>query len=361
MCETLDSRSGRGRIENSLAAWILVALVASTPGNADEPLVVCATTPDLGSLTREVGGDSVTVVELTKGPQDPHYVEARPSLIKQLSKADLFIQTGLELESGWSPVLLRSARNANVLPGAPGFVDASSVIAPLDVPTTPIDRSLGDVHARGNPHYLLDPLNGLKVARLIRDRLRVARPEHASQFEERYREFRSRLLLRVFGQKLLGEYNAEQIEKLLVLADRGGMRKLLAFIEAQGQRPLLGGWLAAMAPYAGRKIVADHDLWPYFSHRFGPDVVGFLEPKPGVAPSSKHLVKLIGRMQTDAVGVVLASPYFDGRHARLVASRTRARVARMAHQVGARPGTESYLRMIDYNVREFLRAVEATR
>jgi ABC-type Zn uptake system ZnuABC Zn-binding protein ZnuA len=118
------------------------------------------------SLVREVGGDRVSVTYFAKGTEDPHFVEAKPSFIKALSQCDLYVQTGMDLEIGWAPVLLQNARNGAVLPGAPGYLDASKVISPLEIPTGPTDRSMGDVHPLGNPHYLLDPLNGPKVARL---------------------------------------------------------------------------------------------------------------------------------------------------------------------------------------------------
>ena len=134
-----------------------------------EPLRVAATTPELGSLAREIGGEHVTVVVFAKGTEDAHFVEAKPSFIKELSQVDVYIQAGMDLEVGWAPVLLQNARNSKVLPGAPGYIDASTVITPLEVPTGPIDRSMGDVHPGGNPHYLTDPLNGLRVAELLRD------------------------------------------------------------------------------------------------------------------------------------------------------------------------------------------------
>ena len=138
---------------------------------AGKPLKVCATVPELGSLVREIGGNQVAVTVFAKGTENPHFVEAKPSLIKELSQADLYVQMGLELEVGWAPVLLQNASNGKVLQGARGYLDASTVINPMDIPSGTIDRSMGDVHPYGNPHYLTDPLNGLKVAALIRDKL----------------------------------------------------------------------------------------------------------------------------------------------------------------------------------------------
>ena len=145
----------------AMSAWLIVLGLTSVSAQ-QEPLRVAATVSELGSLAREMGGEHVTVVVFAKGTEDAHFVEAKPSFIKELSQADVYIQAGMDLEAGWAPVLLQNARNSKILPGAPGYIDASTVITPLDVPTGPIDRSMGDVHPAGNPHYLTDPLNGLR-------------------------------------------------------------------------------------------------------------------------------------------------------------------------------------------------------
>src|SRR5918994_716402 len=181
-----------------LAALGLMGGDVLAQGDA-RPLQVAATVPELGSLVRAIGGDQVTVTVFAKGTEDSHFVEAKPSFIKTLSQVDLFIQIGMENEAGWAPVLLQNARNSRVLPGARGFVDASAAIVPLDVPTGQVDRSLGDVHPAGNPHYLLDPVNGLKVARLIRDKLIELRPERRPSFAQRYAAFRQRLGVSLVG------------------------------------------------------------------------------------------------------------------------------------------------------------------
>jgi zinc/manganese transport system substrate-binding protein len=341
-------------------AMMLVSLLAATlvpiGGNAlaqgaAQPLRVAATVPELGSLVREISGDQVTVTVFAKGTEDAHFVEAKPSFIKTLSEADLFLQMGLELEMGWAPVLQQNARNAKVLPGARGFVDASAAIVPLDVPTGQVDRSQGDVHPAGNPHYLLDPVNGLKVARLIRDRLIELRPDKRHAFEQRYDAFRQRLGVALVGEALAQKYDPE---KLATLDDAG---KLADFLKVQGDADQLGGWLGVLRPYRGAKVVADHNLWPYFARRFGLAVVAFLEPKPGLPPTTKHLNEVIELMRAQRIRVVLANPYFDPRAAQLVAQQTGVRIVKMAHQVGARPGTDDYLQMVDYNVRQLAAAL----
>ena len=315
-----------------------------------KPIQVCATVPDLGNLALEIGGDQVKITVFAKSQEDPHFVEAKPSFIKALSQADLFLQIGMELEIGYAPVLLQNARNSRVLVGAPGYVDCSKVITPMEIPTGPVDRSMGDVHPLGNPHYMTDPVNGLRAARLIRDRLIELRPEKKSFFEERYSTLYRKIGDALAGNKLAGRYD---FEKLALLYEEG---KIEPFLKEQKVEGSLGGWLGMMLPYRESKVVADHNLWPYFARRFGILVVGFLEPKPGISPTTKHLQELIGMMKAEGVKVILASPYFDIRHAQFVSKNTGAKIVPMAHQVGSRPGTEDYLKMIDYNVRQLVTA-----
>jgi ABC-type Zn uptake system ZnuABC Zn-binding protein ZnuA len=320
-----------------------LALGAPAPA---APLQVCATVPELGVLTREAGGDEVSVVVFAKGTEDPHFVEARPSFVKDLSRADLLVVVGLDFEIGYLPVLLQNARNARVLPGAPGYLDASQAIELLDRPTAPVDRSMGDVHPYGNPHYLLDPLNGLRVARLIAGRLGELRPEKREYFQARTTDLARRLGTALVGEPLARKYDPE---KLAALAEYG---KLDDFLRQQGDEAALDGWLGAMRPYRGAKVVDDHNLWPYFARRFGIVVIGHMEPKPGITPTTKHLSELIDRMRAEQARALLAAAYYDPRHARFLATEAGVPIAAMANQAGARPGTDDYLALIDYNVHQ---------
>jgi ABC-type Zn uptake system ZnuABC Zn-binding protein ZnuA len=338
-------------MNHTIPFLVLLAVAAAIPA-ADAPLRICATVPDLGALATEVGGDRVAVTVFAKGAEDPHFIEARPSFVRALADAELFIQTGLELEIGWAPVLLKNARNDRVLPGTPGFLEAASVITPLDVPSGAVDRSLGDVHPGGNPHFFTDPVCGLKVAELIRARLAELRPAEAPVFAQRYRDFAKRMGERLFGAELAGKYDPA---KLALLVERGG---LAPFLAAQHDEGRLGGWLALLQPFAGRKVVADHAVWPYFARTFSFQVVGYLEPKPGIPPTTRHLQELIARMRDQGVGVILTTPFFEPKHARVVAEQTGARIAAMAHQVGALPGTDDYLAFIDHNVQALARAYQ---
>ena len=332
---------------------LLVTLLAVAAARvaAAAPLNVCATIPDLGALVREVGGPEVNVTVFAKPTEDPHFVEAKPSFLKALSEADLLVLNGLDLEIGWLPVLLKNARNEAVLAGGRGYLDAARSITPLDVPGGTIDRSMGDVHGQGNPHYLADPVNGLRVATAIADRLAVLRPEQKSLFTQRLQDFRRRVGAKLVGETLAAKYD---VEKLAQLQDLG---KLDTFLAAQGDAGALGGWLAAMAPYRGAPAVDDHPMWPYFAERFGLRMVGDMEPKPGIPPTTKHLEELVATMQSEHVRLILASAYYDPRHAQFVAGATGARVATMANLVGSRPGTDDYLATVDYNVRQVVEAL----
>ena len=336
---------------SAVALLVMLISLAARVAAADAPLRVVATTPELGSLVRTVGGDQVAVVVLAKATQDPHFVEAKPSYIKELNRAALYVANGMELEIGYAPVLLNGARNPGILPGSSGYLDASVVVTPLEVPVVPIDRSMGDVHPFGNPHYLLDPLMGRRVAGLIRDALSSIRPAEAQSFAGRYDDFTRRLDSALVGPTLAQKYDAE---KLATLFEYG---KLVPFLEKHGEAAALGGWLGELAPYYATKVVGDHPMWPYLARRFGLQIVAHLEPKPGVPPTTKHLQEVIETMRGTDVPLILASAYYDPRHADLVAAQTGARVVRMANQAGARPGTEEYLDMVNYNVGQIVAAL----
>ncbi len=345
--------NSRSRCLSQTIFWslcvLLLGLTAATV--TAQTLHVCVTVPELSSLAKEIGGDYVQLSTFAKATEDPHFVEAKPSFIKTLSACDLYVQVGLELEAGWAPVLLQNARNAKILLGAPGYVDASSVVMPLEVSTTPVDRSMGDVHPLGNPHYLSDPVNGLKVAALLRDKFSERQPGNAPYFAARYLSFRDRVGAALVGESLAKKY---ECEKLALLFEHG---KLNDFLQSQGEATALGGWLALMSPHFGAKVVADHNMWPYFARRFGLMVIGFLEPKPGIPPSTAHLNTLVQTMKASGVKAVLTAAYYDPRYARFIADNTGATIATMANQAGARPGTETYLNMVDYNVRQIAAAL----
>ncbi|WP_089935085.1 metal ABC transporter substrate-binding protein [Candidatus Entotheonella palauensis] len=336
-------------LASALWVWALTPVQAQSSSNGR--LNIVATVPGLGSLVREIGGDQVAVTVLAKGTEDPHFVEAKPSFVKILSRADAFVQIGMGMEIGWAPTLLQQARNRRIVPGAPGYIDASTAISPLQVASGMVDRSMGDVHPEGNPHYLLDPVQSLAVTQLIRDRLSALRPSQKADFEARYTAFYQRIGAGLVGEALAAKYD---VAKLALLADHG---QLDAFLASQGELELLGGWLGRLRAYQGTQVVVDHNQWIYFTQRFGLAVTGRMEPKPGLPPTTRHLRTLIKTMQSQDVKLILLGAYFDPRHARFLAKHTDAKVVNMAHQVGARPEADTYVHMVDYNIQQIQTAL----
>lgn len=285
-------------------AGIVAIGVAGTASAATAQLRVVATTPDLASLAREIGGSKVSVMALAKPTEDPHFVDAKPSHVVTLNRADVLIDGGAELELGWLPPLLESARNAKITAGAPGRVVASAGIRMMEIPTS-FDRSKGDVHSLGNPHFLIDPANAKIVARNIADHFSKMDPKNASAYAANLARFNSTV-------------DAKTAE-----------------------------WTRQLAPFRGAKIVTYHKDFVYFANRFGLSVVETLEPKPGIAPSPAHLASVIGTMKSQNVKVVLVQPYQNRRTAETVARRTGAAVLDMPQQPGARSSTTSYVQMMD--------------
>jgi ABC-type Zn uptake system ZnuABC Zn-binding protein ZnuA len=342
----------RHRTDGHGLAALLGSLLAMAGGMAPAHagLRVVASVPDLGSIVESVGGDAVDVTVLTRGPQDPHYLEPRPSFIRTLHGADLFVQVGMDLEIGWAPVLLQSARNPKIRPGGAGHLDASVGIRPLQVPAPGADRSQGDLHPYGNPHYLTDPLNGLRVSSRIRDKLIELDPEHTEAYRERQQAFARDLMERLVGPGLAARHEPAELASRI---EAGGLDELLA---AEGE-PALGGWLGTLRGFAGTRAVEEHQFWIYLANRFGLVLITTLEPFPGITPTTRHLQGVVETMKTEQVPVVLSTAYFDPRHARWVAERSGARVVPLAHQAGARAGTEGYLDTIGYNVDQLAQAL----
>jgi ABC-type Zn uptake system ZnuABC Zn-binding protein ZnuA len=290
-------------------------LLAAAPGVARAQLSVVTTTQDLASIAREVGGDKIAVESLSAGNQDPHFVEPKPSLLLKLNKAALLIAVGRELEVAWLPPLLTQARNAKIQPGTPGFLDASIGVRILDIPTGQITRAMGDVHPSGNPHYWLDPGNGLIIARAIETRLGELIPAERSYFAQRVTAFAQRL--------------------------------------ADAQKR----WDAKMSPFKGVKIVTYHRSWANLVDRFGLNVVGYIEPKPGIPPPPRHIVDLIAEMRTQQIKVILVEPYFDLRTPESIARETGGSVLVLPPSVGGVAGVGDYIALFDYIVNQLSSAL----
>jgi ABC-type Zn uptake system ZnuABC Zn-binding protein ZnuA len=322
---------------------LLLPILLCCAATAAEPLRVCCTTTDLGSLARHVGGERVAVTVFARGGDDVHFIEAKPSFAKQLHGADLLVEVGMELEVAWVPALVDQAANPRVRAGAPGRLSAALAnTAPLGRPTGTVDRSLGDVHAAGNPHYLADPVIGWRVATLLRDRFTALRPEDKDAFQAGWAAFTADLADRLVGHALAARLGAETV---LALVDSGALDSRVAQDDVKDTP--LAGWLGAVRPIRGAPVIADHDLWPYAAQRFGFQVIGFLEPRPGLPPTSKHLAEVVELAKAHQVRVIINAPYFDPKPGALVASRSGAAVVVLPHQAGSLDGTEDYLAFID--------------
>ena len=260
-------------------------------------LNVVATTPDLASIANAVGGDHIDLTVLAKPTEDPHFVDAKPSLILKLNRADVVIEGGAELEIGWLPRLLDQSRNVKLAADAPGHVACAQGVPLKEIPTT-LDRSKGDIHAAGNPHYIVDPVNAKIVARNIAEAFCALDEKSAAAYRANLQQFTEAL-------------DAKLVE-----------------------------WQKKLEPFKGQQVVAYHNSWLYFGDRFGLNIDIFLEPKPGVPPTPRHLAEVILKMKQNKVRVILVDPYLDRRTAETVAAKTEATVVDVAQFPGGVKGTE---------------------
>jgi zinc/manganese transport system substrate-binding protein len=305
------------KIRNLVAALASVVLLASATARAQGKLNVVTTTEDLAAIAREVGGDRITVDSIAKGYQDPHFVEAKPSFILKLQKADLLVVVGRELEIGWLPPLIQQSRNAKIQPGAENYLDASLTAKILEIPTGEITRAMGDVHPLGNPHYWLDPENGRRIARAVLAKFTALRPADRTYFEQREADFEQRLT---------------QAEKR---------------------------WDATMAPFKGTKLVTYHRSLPNLADRFGLNIIGYVEPRPGIPPTPSHTLDLINEMKRLNVKVVLVEPYFDLKTPNAIGRETGAKVLVIPPSVGGVKEVTDYFKLFDYDINLLVTALKS--
>ena len=308
-------------MRSRFAVFALGALLATglpAVARAAGPLNVVTATEDLAAIAREVGGDKIKAESLSRGYQDPHFVEAKPSFVLRLNKADLLIAVGRELEIGWLPPLITQSRNARIQPGGDRYLDASLTARILEIPTGQITRAMGDVHPAGNPHYWLDPGNGKRIAKAIEGKLAAISPGDAAYFAQHEEDFEKRV---------------SDAEKR---------------------------WLALMAPYKGTKVVTYHRSWPNFAERFGLDVIGYVEPKPGIPPSPSHTLELIQEMKRQNVKIIMVEPYFDSKTPNSIARETGAKVLVMPPSVGGEKEITDYIALFDYDIRLVVDAIKQT-
>ena len=302
-------------VHRLLLAACLVTVSIVPMADAQARLKVVTSTTDLHDIAHAVGDPRIDATHISQGYQDPHFVEAKPSFILQLRKADVWAFVGLDLEAGWMPLLLNGARNPKVNVGGSGYIDVSQAIPVLDVATGNIDRSQGDVHARGNPHYWLSPANGRRIAQLFRDRFSQLDPAGASVYAANTRRFEARL---------------DSAER---------------------------AWAGLRATIRGKPVVAWHTSWRYFAEYSGMNIIGFMEPKPGVPPSPSHLAGLIATMKRSGAKVIIMEPFYDRKTADFVAARTGAKVLVLPPSVGGAKGVNDYLTLIGGNLTQLAAAV----
>jgi zinc/manganese transport system substrate-binding protein len=295
---------------------LLLSLVAVA--QAKKLNVVTATT-DLAALAQEVGGDRISVEAIARGYQDPHFVEAKPSFLLKLRQADLLVVVGLQLEIGWLPPLITQSGNGRIQVGANGYLDASQFAEILEIPTGVVTRAMGDVHPLGNPHYWLDPDNGRRIARGFAQKFGELDPADNSYFQERLQDF----------DKRLGA--AEQ------------------------------KWDAEMAPYRGRKLVTYHNSFTNFAKHFHLNVIGYVEPRPGIPPTPSHTIDLIGLMKRENCKLVLVEPYFDLKTPNSIGSATGAKIVVYLPSVGGEKQVTNYFELFDYDIGLLTKAFQSVQ
>jgi zinc/manganese transport system substrate-binding protein len=300
-------------------AVLLSAVLLAAAAAARAELKIVTSTQDLSSIAAAIGGDRVETFALAKGYQDPHVVDAKPSFVLKLSRADLLIVAGLDLEVGYLPPLIDQSRNAGIRPGSNGHLDASIGCEVLQQPAVAVTRAMGDVHPWGNPHYWTDPANGRVMARAIAARLSVLDPGGAATYAANLASFEQRL-------------SAKERD-----------------------------WRAMMAPWAGTEVVSFHNSWPNFARRFGLEVIGHIEPKPGIPPTPSHTLEIINRIRDRQVRLILVEPYVDTKTPEFVAAKSGAEVVQLYPSVGGRPEIDDYFALFDYDLRVIVQALESRR
>ena len=286
---------------------LLGLLLAASPAFATVKVV--SSLQDFASIADAIGGKRVETFALARGYQDPHFVDPKPSFVLKLSRADLLIVAGLELEIGYLPPLIDQSRNDRIRPGASGYLDASTGCDILERPTGTVTRAMGDVHPFGNPHFWLDPDNGRVIARAIAAKLTELDPAGAADYKANLATFEAKL--------------------------------------AEGEKR----WNAALAPYAGTEVVTYHNSWPNFLKHFKLVAAGYIEPKPGIPPSPAHTVEIISLMSAKKIPVILMEPYFDRKTPEQIATKTGATLLVFIPSVGGVPEIKDYFGLFDYDVK----------
>ncbi|MBI4178468.1 zinc ABC transporter substrate-binding protein [bacterium] len=318
---------------------ILTAWMALSSPAALAEVRVAATLPVLGDIVRQVGGQHVVVQTLAKGTEDPHYVIPRPSLIATVSRADLFVEMGLQLEL-WTERVLESAGNSAVNPGAAGHVYASAGVPVLEVPEK-LTRAEGDIHPSGNPHVWLSPLNGPILAANIAAGLKRVDPERAADYDRNLEAFSGKVYDRMFGKALVEKFGGE------FLAGEVRRGTFHSFLASKKAGDLLGGWMKESAALRGLRVVSYHKAWSYLSQTFGLDVRNTIEEKPGIQPSAAHRDRLLAQMKSEGVRVIILAPFEVNTISGRVASMSGARTVVVPANVNGAAGAADFFSLFD--------------
>ena len=334
-----------------IAAFVSTALLAAALG-APAPIRIVTTLTTYASITREIVGDRASVSSIAEGDEDPHFVQPRPSFVPSLRDADLFVTTGMDLEL-WVPALLDRANNARVREGGVGYVPAFRGIRIMEIPTN-LSRAEGDIHADGNPHIASDPINAIVIARNILAGLQRVDADNYAFYADREKDFELRILKATFGDDLV------RILTPATLFDLANSDRLVPFLQTtkyQGQ-PLwgrLGGWMKEALPLRGRKMVCYHKEYSYFSRRFGVDCVEYIEPKPGIPPTPRHVQEVIALMREQHIPVLMAANFYSHDEINEVAQRTGAAAVVVPENTNGAPGVVTYFDMMNNWITQLVR------
>jgi len=337
----------------AVMSMVLVCVVS-----AGAKITVVTTFSDFASIVEAIGGDKVQVSYLSYGDQDPHFVSAKPSLFLKLKGADLLISTGLDLEM-WLATLQDKARNRKIMDGAIGFVTVSPGIDILEKPETgSISRAEGDVHVLGNPHIHTSPMNWKKISENILIGLKKVDPGNAEFYETNQKAFNDRVDRAMFGDALVDLFGGDQLEALLYAGT------LFEFLESEyeGEKltEKLGGWMKAALPFRGMEVIAYHKNWAYFARDFGLRIIGFIESKPGIPPTPKHVENTIQLIRESGVDVMLVASYFEKRKPRTISQKTGIQALFLPLSVGANPEVSDNFKLVDYWIDQVLQAIKSS-
>jgi len=345
-------------LPHSLKVLGFVLALFSAGSLSANPIKICASTPDVASLIKLIGGNQVEVFSFTKGLEDPHDVELRNAFVRKANQADALFVNGLDIEHGWIGALKRRSNNPQVFEGGDRYFDLGQGVLAIEEGEEHHEDEEEEeekgVHEEGNPHYLLDPVEGLRSAGVIRDSLTVIRPDYSKFFVENHRLFVSKWLNLMMGETIAKNYDTS---KLIDLREMGEIEQQLKSLKVENAQKL-GGLYKLTSTWKDLPIVADHDQWPYFTRRFGLNVAGYIEGHPGVSPSPRHLTNLIKEMKEKNVNIILKSSYFPSRTVAQVARGSGAKVVNIAHQVQGTIQAKDYFSLIEWNVNQIYRALE---